>query len=260
MAEDDDAFDEVPVDDLIVDLRSFQVRLPDGTTWAAADDFDPGVIPEARVEGRSLSTVAEALGLLSEHVQEGAPEGYYLEIDPPDRMAEIELHEGVALQSYGSDQLYATVSIGLPVDLDPEFEQNVEDTVARMLELRGAACRVSRVNLLFEHQVVVMVRFTEMGWAGRSATSSGWPTMLGRSCLPSDPAKSTTRSRSGWCSAGTLVRSSADPRASGSMPRSSRGRSDAGRQRRGRKGRLCDGQRPRRHDSHTCPDDRGERP
>lgn len=163
MDEDDDDLDEVPVDDLIVNVRYFEVRLPDGTSWGSDGDPIRGLIPETSVMELSLETVAEALGLLSEHVEDGAPEGYFLEIDPPDRIADIELHDGVALESYGTDQLYASVSIGLPVGLDPQFEQSIESVVAPMLEHAGAIGRVTRVSLLFEHQVVVMVRFTEMG-------------------------------------------------------------------------------------------------
>jgi hypothetical protein len=162
MDDDEDDSDDVPVGDLVVDLRFFDVRLPDGTLWSSEGDFHQGLIPEASIMDLPLGTVAEALGLLSEHVQDGAPEGYYLEIEPPDRIADVELHEGVALESYGSDQLYATISIGLPVDLDEQFEQNVESVAAPVLERSGASGRVSRVSSLFEHQVVLMVRFLKM--------------------------------------------------------------------------------------------------
>lgn len=160
---DEDSFDEVPVGDLIVDLRYFDVRLPDGTVWSTDGDLDRGLIPESSITDLSLGMVAEALGLLSERVEDGAPEGYFLEIDPPDRIADVELHEGVALESYGWDQLYATVSIGLPRNVDMQFEQNVESFLAPMLKRSGAAGRLSRVSTLFEHEVVVMVRLLETG-------------------------------------------------------------------------------------------------
>jgi hypothetical protein len=96
---EDDGLDEIPIDDLIVDVRNFEVRLPDGERWAFEDDLDRGLIDEESIRGLSLTPVAEALGLLSEHVEEGAPAAWYLETDPPNRIYEIELHEGLALKA-----------------------------------------------------------------------------------------------------------------------------------------------------------------
>ena len=76
------------------------------------------------------------------------------------------MHEGLALESYGSDQLYVTVSIGVPVDADEDFENSVEELVEPMLRHAGAVGRKSRVSQLFQHEVTVMVRFESM--AGRT--------------------------------------------------------------------------------------------
>lgn len=160
--EDDNEITEIPVDDMIVDLREFEVRLPDGTYAAMNDDFDGGVVSEDSIRHLPLASLAEALGQLSELVVEGAPEGYYLEIDPPDRIHEVEIHEGVALESHGTDQLYATVSIGLPAYADEAFERTVEPLVTPMLTLRGAVGRVSRVSMMWRDEVIVMVRFADM--------------------------------------------------------------------------------------------------
>src|SRR3954469_7717687 len=127
MADDDGEFDEIPVDDFVVDRRDFTVRLPGGVVWAYEGDLDRGLIPEDSVRPRSLFVVAEALGILSELVEDGAPEGWFLEIDPIDRLYEIELHEGIALESYGTDQLYAAVSIGLQRYFDEGFERTIPD-------------------------------------------------------------------------------------------------------------------------------------
>jgi len=160
--DEEDGCDEVPVGDLVVDMRSFEVRLPDGRCWAPEGNLDQGLIPEDSVRELPLPTVAEALGLLSDRVDEGAPEGWFLETDPPNRLYEIELHEGLALVSYGWDQLYVTVSIGLQVDFDEDFENGIEDVVAPMLRHAGAVGRRSRVSQLFDRQVAVMVRFESM--------------------------------------------------------------------------------------------------
>lgn len=162
MEDDEDDYTEVPVDDLIVDTRNFDVRLPGGQFWAREGDIDQGVIPEASARGMPLSKAAEALGLLSDLVQEGAPEGWFLEIDPPNRIHELELHEGIALESYGADQLFACISIGLPLDADEGFETSVEEIVAPMLRHAGAVGRRTRVSLVFPHEVVVMVRYEAM--------------------------------------------------------------------------------------------------
>src|SRR4051812_11041658 len=94
-ADDDEGegFDESPVDDLRVDLRNYEVRSAEGDVWARNGDLDEGLIDEASLRDRPLAQVARALGLLSEHVQDGAPEGWLLETDPADRRYEIELHE-----------------------------------------------------------------------------------------------------------------------------------------------------------------------
>jgi hypothetical protein len=159
VSHEDEELDEIPVDGLLVDIRSFEVQLPDGGRWQIDDDLAQGLISEESVRDFPLATVAEALGILSDHVQEGAPEGWFLETDPPGRLYEIELHEGLALQSWGSDQLFVTVSIGLPVDFDEEFERSIDDLVSPLLKHAGAVCRVS---LIFEHMVTVMVRFESM--------------------------------------------------------------------------------------------------
>src|SRR4051812_22822853 len=77
---EDEGFDEVPIDDLLVDLSNYEVRLPEGDIWAVHGDLDEGLIDEASVRDRPLAQVARALGLLGEHVQDGAPEGWLLEI------------------------------------------------------------------------------------------------------------------------------------------------------------------------------------
>ena len=130
--------------------------------WGREGDFDQGLIPEESVRELPLSTVAEALGLLSEHVGEGAPEGWFLETDPPNRLYEIERHEGLALESHGWDQLYVTVSIGLRADFDKDFENSIERVVAPMFRHAGAVGRRSRVSQVFEDEVTVMVRFESM--------------------------------------------------------------------------------------------------
>ena len=159
-------FYEIPVDDLVVDVRDFAVRLPDGGYGAVQGDLDQGLIPEDSIRSLSLATVAEALGLLSEHVEAGAPEAWLLETDPPNRMHEIELHEGLALESHGSDRLYVTVSIGLPSHADEEFENSIEQVVTPMLSHVDAVGRRSRVSPAFRDEVTVMVRYT--GMAGRT--------------------------------------------------------------------------------------------
>jgi hypothetical protein len=162
-ADEDNGLDEIPVDDLIVDVRSFVVRLPGGEVWALHGDLDQGLIPEESVRSLPLTTVAQALGLLSDHVgEDGAPDGWFLETDPPDRLHDIELHEGVALESYGEDQLYATIGIDVPVDVDEAFENSIDQVVAPMLTHAGAVGRSSRVSVLFRHMVTVMVRFEAM--------------------------------------------------------------------------------------------------
>jgi hypothetical protein len=160
--DDEDEFTEIPVADMVVDLRSFDVRLPDGAYAANHSNIDEGVVSETSVRELSLPDFADALGYLSDLVGEGAPEGYYLEIDPPDRIHELELREGIALESYGHDQLYATISIGLPVHADEVFEQGLETLVNPMLALSGAIGRTSTVSLMWRHEVVVMVRFESM--------------------------------------------------------------------------------------------------
>jgi hypothetical protein len=45
-ADEDNGLDEIPVDDLIVDVRSFVVRLPGGEVWALHGDLGPG--PDSR--------------------------------------------------------------------------------------------------------------------------------------------------------------------------------------------------------------------
>src|SRR4051812_4457657 len=92
--------DEIRVDDIVVDIANFEVRLPDGEYSSINSDIAQGLIPEDSVKSLPLATVAEALGLLSNHVDAGAPEGWLLETDPPNRLYEIELHEGLALQSH----------------------------------------------------------------------------------------------------------------------------------------------------------------
>jgi hypothetical protein len=160
--QDDDEPTEIPVDGMTVDLDRFEVLLPDGSYAAVSGDLDAGVVQEASIRTLALGSVAEALGLLSDRVADGAPEGYFLEIDPPNRMHELEIHDGVVLESYGSSELYASVSIGLPVRADDAFESNLESLVTPILNLLGAVGRVSTVNQIWQHEVVVMVRFKEM--------------------------------------------------------------------------------------------------
>jgi hypothetical protein len=164
--DEEDGLTDVPIGDLVVDLQFFEVRLPDGESWGRESDLDAGLIPEGSVRELPLSTVATALGLLSERVEDGAPEGWFLETDPPNRLYPIEIHDGLALESYGGDQLYVTVSIGLQVHFDDEFERSVEEAVAPMLRHAGAIGRLRRGSELFGKQVIVMVRFESM--AGRT--------------------------------------------------------------------------------------------
>lgn len=160
--DDEGGFTELKIGDLVVDLTEYTVLTPEGEYWERSGDIDEGLIPEASVRTRSLSLVAEVLGELSEHVEEGAPEGWLLEIDPKDRSWDLELHEGVALESFGSDHLYATVSIGLPVHFDEAFEEAVEGLVEPMLRYACAVGERSRVSEIFKDQVVVRVRFEQM--------------------------------------------------------------------------------------------------
>lgn len=162
MDNDEDGFTELRIGDLVVDLTEYTVLTPEGDCWARSSDIDEGLIAEASIRTRSLSLVAEVLGELSEHVEDGAPDGWMLEIDPKDRSWDLEVHEDVALESFGSDALYATVSIGLPVDFDSAFEEAVEDLVEPMLRYAGASGERSQVSELFKDQVVVRVRFDQM--------------------------------------------------------------------------------------------------
>lgn len=168
MAEDeyDDEQTEVPVGDLWVDLRSHSIRFPGGDYAAENGDYAVGVVPEAAVGAQPLHDLAEAFGLLSDLVTDGAPEGWFLEVDPPDRRFELELHDGVVLESYGFDALYATVSIGLQRYFDEDFENEIDTIVEPMLRYAGASHRISFVSQLFEDEVVVMVRLN--GVAGKT--------------------------------------------------------------------------------------------
>lgn len=152
---------EVPVGDLVVDLRSHAVRFPEATACRNGD-LDDGLVPEAAVAEQPLEVLAQAFGELSDLVEEGAPEGWLLEIDPTDRRSEIELHEGVALESHGSDQLYAVVSIDLDRYFGEKFERQIDGIVEPMLTRLDVSYRTSTVNPIYPHQVVVMVRFNKM--------------------------------------------------------------------------------------------------
>lgn len=158
----DDELEDIPVGELVVDVRNFEVRLPGGRCWAYDGDLGQGLISEESVRPLPLSTVAAALGVLSEYVADGASEGWFLETDPPDRLYEIEVHEGLGLESYGSDQLYVLVSIGLQADFDETFEAGMEEILAPMLRHAGAVGRRSRVDQVFEHQAIMMLRFESM--------------------------------------------------------------------------------------------------
>lgn len=162
MSDRDEEPTDLPVGDLTVDLESFTVRLPGGETWREHGDLVHGLIREDSAGLLPLVEVAEALGLLSDLVGEGAPEGWFLEIDPPDRLDELELHEGLALESWGQDQLFALVSIGLQVDFDEDFERSALELVSPMLERLDAVGRISRVSELFPGEVVLMVRLKDM--------------------------------------------------------------------------------------------------
>lgn len=153
---------EVPVGDMWVDLRSYSIRFPGGEEAAENGDLGQGLVAEDAVAEQPLHDLAEAFGLLSEHVEARAPEGWFLEMDPPDRRYEIETHDGVALESHGSDALYATVSIGLDRYFDEEFEKQIDGIVAPMVRYAGALHRTTYVSQLFEREVVVLVRFDEM--------------------------------------------------------------------------------------------------
>jgi hypothetical protein len=158
----DDEWTDIPVGDMTVDTDTYSIRFPGGEEAAHNDDLDKGLVPEEAVVQQPLYDLAEAFGLLSEHVEEGAPEGWFLETDPPDRRYEIEIHEGVALQSWGSSELYATVSIGLPKHFDEEFEQQIDGIVEPMLRYAGASYRKTSVSQVFRDEVVVMVRLNDM--------------------------------------------------------------------------------------------------
>jgi hypothetical protein len=160
--DEDDELDEIPVGEFVVDVRHYEVRLPDGKSWAYDGDLGQGLISEESVRRLPLATVAAALGVLSERVGDGAPDGWFLETDPPDRLYDIEVHDGLALESYGSDELYVLVSIGLQVDFDDGFEAAMEEILAPMLRHAGAVGRRSRVSQVFEHQAIVMLRFESM--------------------------------------------------------------------------------------------------
>lgn len=160
--DDDDGLTELRIGDLVVDLAEYTVLTPEGESWERSGDIDEGLISEASVRDRSLSLVAEVLGELSEHVENGAPEGWMLEVDPKDRSRDLELHEGIALESFGSDELYVTVSIGLPAYFDGAFEEAVEGVVEPMLRHAGAVGERSRGSEVFKDQVVVRVRFKQM--------------------------------------------------------------------------------------------------
>jgi hypothetical protein len=159
----DEELTEVPVGDMLVDLRSYSIRFPGGEEATENGDLAQGLVSEEAVAAQPLPYLAEAFGLLSEHVEEGAPEGWFLEIDPFDRRYEIEIHEGVALVSSGPAELYATVSIGLDHHFDEEFEAQIDGIVEPMLRYAGASHRTTYVSQLFDHEVVVMVRFDDMG-------------------------------------------------------------------------------------------------
>jgi hypothetical protein len=159
----DDECTEIPVGDMIVDLRWFSIRFPDGSEASKENDLDQGLVSEAAVAEQPLRDLATAFGLLSEHAEDPEnPEGWFLEIDPPYRTSEIELHPGVALESWGTDWLNATVSIGLRHGFDEAFENEIEGIVEPMLRYAGAEYRTSYVDYLFDGEIVVLVRFTDM--------------------------------------------------------------------------------------------------
>lgn len=162
MDDDEDEFPEIRVGDLVIDLVEYTVLTPEGDCWGLSGDIDAGLISEASVRNRSLSQVAQALGELSRHVEDGAPEGWLLEIDPKDRSWDLELHDGIALESFGPDELFAAVSISLPVDFDDAFEDGVESLVEPMLRYAGALGKRSRTSEVFKDYVVVRVRFEEL--------------------------------------------------------------------------------------------------
>lgn len=161
MDDEDDGLVEVPVGDLVVDLESHEVRFPKATACRNGD-IDQGLVLEAAVAEQPLPVLAQAFGELSDLVEEGAPEGWLLEIDPPDRRCEIEVHEGVALESYGWDQLYAVVTIALDRHFDEEFERRIDGIVEPMLTRLDVSYRISTVNQIYPNEVVVMVRFNKM--------------------------------------------------------------------------------------------------
>jgi hypothetical protein len=154
------------IDGLEVDLDGPYVIFEDGSRAGVDGDLDCGVLPEARIRPLPLTGLDAALGaIVEDEAAHWRIDTWVVDTDPPNRIYDVEPLEGLVLYTAGQGELCALISIGLPRDIDEEFEGRVASLLAPMMaRVAGRAkAPLHPSDAFFDSgDFVVMVEFSQM--------------------------------------------------------------------------------------------------